>query len=69
MPAVDAGNRQKFDVRIRDERTVLNVEIDRYDVLAEADTELCNRHVVLILLVGVERRAIRKRNRQATFTV
>src|SRR6188508_499483 len=30
MPAVDASDRQKFDVRIRDERTVLNVEIDRY---------------------------------------
>src|SRR5580765_4236849 len=55
MPAIDGIDRQKFDVRIRDERTVLNVEIDRYDVLAEADAELRDRHVALVLLVGVER--------------
>jgi hypothetical protein len=64
MPPIDGGRQQKFAVRIRDERTVLNVEIDRYDVVAEADAELGHRHVALVLLVGVERRAIRKRDRQ-----
>jgi hypothetical protein len=65
MPAVDGRDRQKFDVRIREERTVLNLEIDRDDVVAEADAELRDRHVTLVLLVGVERGAIWKRNREA----
>src|SRR4029079_9792233 len=33
IAAIDGRNQQKFDVRKRDERTVLNLEIDRDDVL------------------------------------
>ena len=40
------------------------LEIDRYDVLREADTVLCNRNVNIVLLIRVERGAIRKRNRE-----
>src|SRR6185295_5533262 len=55
----------KFDVRNREERTVLNVEIDRDDVIRQAHTELGDRHVALVLLICVERGAVGKRDRQA----
>ena len=60
MSAIDGCDRQKFDVRNREERTVLNLEIDRYDVFAELDAELRDRHVPIVLLIGVERGAIRE---------
>src|SRR5262245_44442732 len=45
LPAIDGRDHQKFDVRIRDERTPLNLEIDRHDVLRKRDAELRNRDV------------------------
>src|SRR5882724_7735430 len=65
MPAIDGCDRQRFDVRNRKERTVLNLEIDRDDLLAEADAELRDRHVAFVRLIRVERRAVRKRDRKA----
>src|SRR5438105_3625584 len=32
LSSIDDADRQKFDVRNREERTALNLEIDRYDV-------------------------------------
>src|SRR5258708_26180305 len=65
MSAIDGRDRQKFDVRNREERTVSNVEIDRDDVLAEADAELRDGDVPIVRLIRVERRAIRERDREA----
>src|SRR5258708_4190853 len=40
LSAIDGCRGRKFDVRNREERTPLNVEIDRYDVVAERHAEL-----------------------------
>src|SRR5258706_8561766 len=64
LSAIDGCGSRKFDGRNREERTSLNLEIDRYDVLTKGHTELRNRDVARILLVGVERGAIGERDRQ-----
>src|SRR4051794_2362224 len=64
MSAIDGCDRQKFDVRNREERTPLNLEIDRYDVFANPTGELDDGDVTRGGLVRVERRAIRERDRQ-----
>src|SRR4029077_798834 len=64
MSAVDGCDHEKFDVRNREMRTPLNLEIDRDDVFANAHTELRNWDVLRIGLVGVERGAIRKGDRE-----
>ena len=40
--------RRKFDVRIRQERTVLNLEIDRDDVFTKPNAELRDGHVTFV---------------------
>src|SRR5438874_1314074 len=42
-----------------------DLEVDRDDVRAERDAELRDGNVLIVVLVRVERRAIRKRNRQS----
>src|SRR3954452_9781144 len=64
IAAIDGQNQQKFDVRKREERTALNLEIDRNNVLRERRAVLRNRHVALVFLVRVERCAIRERDDQ-----
>jgi len=54
MPPIDGRRRRKFDVRNREERTLLNLEIDRDDVLAEAGAELRDRDVTRVFLIRVE---------------
>src|SRR3954467_8661638 len=64
IAAIDGQNQQKFDVRKRDERTALNLEIDRNNVLRERCAVLRNRHVTVVCLVRVERCSIRERDHQ-----
>src|SRR4051812_18098317 len=65
MAAIDGCDRQKFDVRYRQDRTLLNFKIDRYDVFAHGHRELRNRDVLSVGLVGVERGAIGERHRES----
>src|SRR5438874_9925653 len=58
LSAVDGRDRQKFDVRNREERTRLNLEIDRDDVVGNGNAVLRDRDVAVVLLIRVERRAI-----------
>ena len=53
IAAIDGQNQQKFDVRKRDERTALNLEIDRHDVVAERHAMLRNGHVTRMPLIRV----------------
>jgi hypothetical protein len=62
IAAIDGQNQQKFDVRNCDERTRLNLEIDRYNVLRERCAILRNRDVTVVFLVRVERRPIGERD-------
>src|SRR3954454_15680983 len=64
IAAIEGQNKQKFDVRKRYERTALNLEIDRNNVLRERCSVLRNRHVTVVCLVGVERCPIRERDHQ-----
>src|SRR3954453_18412731 len=64
IAGIDGQNQQKFDVRKRDERTALNLEIDRNNVLRERCAVLRNRHVTVVCLVRVERCPIRERDHQ-----
>src|SRR5262245_9356247 len=64
LPAIDGADRQKFDVRIREKRTLSNLEIDRHDVVRQRRAVLCNGHVTIVLLVGIERGAVGKGDHQ-----
>ncbi len=46
-------------------RTVLNLEIDGHDVIAQVDAEPRDVDVTIVLLVGLELGTVRKRNRKA----
>src|SRR5437899_185118 len=46
-------------------RTVLNLEIDGHDVIAEVDAEPRDVDVTIVLLVGLELGTVRKRNCKA----
>src|SRR5262249_10575134 len=48
LPAIDGRNHQKFDVRKRQERTPLNLEIDRDDVVRQRHAELRNRDMPVV---------------------
>src|SRR4029434_9117194 len=58
LSAIDGCRGRKFDVRNRKTRDVLNLEIDRHNVVAERHAMLRNGNVTWMLLIGVERRAI-----------
>src|SRR5262249_16849738 len=64
LPAIDGRDHQKFDVRIRDERTPLNLEIDLDDVIRKRDAELRDWDVAIVPLIRVERGTIGKGNHQ-----
>src|SRR5258708_367476 len=64
MSAIDGCRRRKFDVRNRDERTVLNLEIDRDDLFGKGHSELRDWDVARILLIRVERAAVDERHRE-----
>src|SRR5438874_4266373 len=65
LSAIDDRRRRKFDVRNRQQRTVLNLKIDRDNVFAKGHSELRNWDVARMFLVRVERCAIDERDRQA----
>src|SRR4029077_7236679 len=65
LSAIDGCERRKFDVRNRKLRDALNLEIDRHDVFAKRHAVLRNGHVTRMFLIGVERRTIDERNREA----